>query len=55
MLGVGGASALAANAGLGADCCNSAWLNVTVAKLPSLLIVTLVAPTRSDHSILAML
>jgi len=55
MLGVGGASVLAPNAGLGADCCNSAWLNVTVAKLPSLLIVTLVAPTLSDHSILATL
>jgi len=55
MLGVGGVNALEASAALGADCCNSAWLNVIVAKFPSLLIVTFVAPTRSDHSILAIL
>jgi hypothetical protein len=55
MLGVGGANVLDASAALEGDCCNSAWLNVIVAKFPSLLIVTFVAPTRSDHSILAIL
>ncbi len=55
MLGAGGVSILEASAALGADCCKSAWLNVIVAKFPSLLIVTFVAPTRSDHSILAIL
>ncbi len=55
MLGAGGVSILEAIAALGADCCKSAWLNVIVAKFPSLLIVTFVAPTRSDHSMLAIL
>jgi hypothetical protein len=55
MLGVGGFSILAASAVFGAACCRSAWLKVIVAKFPSLLIVTFVAPTRSDHSMLAML
>jgi hypothetical protein len=38
----------------GPRCDRSASLKVRVAKFPSLLIVTYVAPTRSDHSILAM-
>jgi hypothetical protein len=39
----------------GPRCDSSASLKVRVAKFPSLLIVTFVAPTRSDHSMLAML
>ena len=48
MLGAGGTSVLDASAALGADCCKSAWLNVIVAKFPSLLIVTFVAPTLAQ-------
>ena len=39
----------------GAGCDSSASLKVMPANFPSLLIVTFVAPTRSDHSMLAML
>src|SRR5712692_10393169 len=42
-------------AAFAAGCVRSASLKLSVANFPSLLIVTLVAPTRSDHSMLAML
>jgi len=53
--GMGGVNTLEAAPAPGPEFDKSAWLNVRVAKFPSLLIVTLVAPTLSDHSMLATL
>ncbi len=50
-----GFAGLGAGGALVKGCDRSASLKEIVAKFPSLLIVTFVAPTRSDHSMLAIL
>jgi hypothetical protein len=39
---------------LGDRSLSSAWLKLSVANFPSLLIITFVWPARSDHSMLAL-